>query len=247
MAVINGVDYSKPEQFVSSAQMSTPIANLMPPSYSPTSNGAVSSPRSTGGGWNPVVSSSSPPPMEVSTRQISLPDVEALRSIQPGSGGSGGYVDATPLENQQFLNAQLQNALLMQNLGYGVDISPEGQYTFQRPSYDYLTQYGSYGQAASPYVYESDYLRAQPHAYQQTQERSTYPRYQQDQYQYDDYGYYGQPRYQNGYYSRYGQRYYPRSYYQRGGNYNRNRYYNQNRGQYWNRRRSDNYAYRHYR
>lgn len=164
---------------------------------------------------------------------------------QGESGGGGGSGFSGYSQNDAELwNTQLENAYLMQQLGYNVDFQ-NGEMVYSR---SYIpTKYGSYGTYDSGnVVYESDYMRQNPSAYQTPAERVYYPSSGSGYTGYSDYGYYSRSRkpYRNRYYSRYYSNYGQR--YNGYGSYgNSSQFYNSNR-RYNRYQRSGSYANRYY-
>lgn len=214
MAIIGGVDYSKREQFLKGRTSSIPVSKATPHQRN------VLETYKPGRDANWTSSTPLPPPVITATR--SLPPPPTIHH-QGGDGGRGS--DYTSQYETELRGMQLTNALMMQRLGYDVTMR-DGNLIYEKAIEDeetYLSPYGEYGTAASPFVYESDYMAARPGAYQQAPERYTYrpspplyPTYGYDRRQY-------RPR--RNYYNN--QRYY-------NNNYNRNRWYNR-----W---RNDGYA-----
>lgn len=139
---------------------------------------------------------------------IGIPSYSPRVSYQPGSQViSDG---ARTLSEEELWNTQLQNAVLMRELGYGVSFQ-DGEMVYDRM--DYLEPYGNYGYQASNLVYEDDYQLQQ--AQQMSQYQPQYPRYQ----------------YQTDAYSSYSQQY--PWYNQRNYGYRNNRYQYNNRRRYY--------------
>jgi hypothetical protein len=162
------------------------------------------------------------------------------------SGGAGSYEDpGYTLADSESWQTQLENALMLQQLGYTVTFDDAGNMNIERTDTSQEASYNPYGYQYGPQpVYEEDLAagtvqQASQQQYQGPQDYygnrygwGGYPSY--DSYQYPR----QQPRYyrygyRNQYYSGYGQRYnYGRSRYGRS-YYNRRRRYN-NRGDYNN-------------
>lgn len=128
-------------------------------------------------------------------------------TYDPGQMLPGAEGDVYTYDDSELFNQQLQNAYLMQQLGYSVDFKDgEMQYSkiADQPSY---TPYGAYGYGeSSPYVYETDWLAQNQAKTQMPRENYYYKPSNYDYSGYSNYGYYGDS-YNNQYYSRYGQRY----------------------------------------
>lgn len=191
MTVINGIDYSDPSQFTDTGSSSTPTVNLRP--ISPTSTGGGSGGGGTYGskwtsGATPSPNRPTPTVNLLMTRQIQNMDDPASASLSEDSGYS--------ISDAELFNMQLENAYLMQSLGYDVDFQGKEMVYSKSPEQYQPSVYGAYGQQSSPYIYESDYLllqqqRAAPQYYH------SYGNYPQE-WQYEPYQYNGQ-RYNNDY------------------------------------------------
>lgn len=146
-------------------------------------------------------------------------------------GGGGDY----SLSDAELFNAQLENAYLMQQLGYDVDFRG-GEMIYSRTYQPQVSQYGGYGTQSSPLIYESDWLQQQTGQPQYQTSPGYYPGYQSYQQ--------GRPYYpgNRGYYNNYGNNYYPsQKGYWRNGYYNR---YYSNYGQRYGYYQNNNYPYR---
>lgn len=144
---------------------------------------------------------------EVSPSGTTTP-IRYKRSYTPPAGSgdldlsvySGSTSSDWTYGQSDLFNQQLQNAVLMQQLGYSVDID-DGQFIYERRSLSSLSPYGAYGYEPTPMMWESDYYRSQ-------QQPSSW-----------DYGY-STPAYDSYYYSgngyqRYGGRQYTKPLYRR--------------------------------
>lgn len=223
MAVINGIDYANPSQFVNTGSSSTPKSNLgfkntldfsgFQGSFSGDS-GSVSG--SISGRPSPNLPMSYPGNITPSAsinpylgRQYSQQSYQRgyQDSQQSDSSEDAGYT----MSDAELWNMQLQNAVMMKSLGYGVDFQ-DGEMQYSKVNHDSLTPYGAYGyQQDQNAVYETDWLMANQAKVQPVQERYTYP---PSNYQRNNYGYqrgyqrnynrgYQRPYSRNGYYSRY--------------------------------------------
>lgn len=210
------------------------VAHAFKPGILPTSSMAsaqATAPSYSGGGG---YSSRSTPTPSARINFAAPPPSMMQASTQPPVGRTMSDVDA--------LNKQLENAIMMQKLGYDATFD-DGTITYskaeeepyypetQEKTYQY-SQYGAYGESPSPLMYESDYMMAQEAAYRQEQYtprndwgyqgynrnyyRKPYNRYYNGGYRNYNNQNYNQNGYYNRYYSNYGQRYY-------GNNYNNSR------------------------
>lgn len=137
---------------------------------------------------------------------------------------------ARTLSDAELFNLQLENAVMMQQLGYKASFS--GDEIVYSPQ-DYLTQYGQYGYEPSKLYYESDYQMAQA---QQMASSQAWDMPQRGYYSQKG-GYYPRYGYQTEYYSGYSQGYPYYNYYRN----RRNNYYNGYGNNY------DDYGYSEYR
>lgn len=179
--------------------------------------------------------------------------IEQQRAQIDAQGNNGGSDDYTMSDAERF-NTQLQNAYLMQQLGYNVNFN-DGQMIYSKDQSDSMTPYGAYGYGSDKGpIYETDWIKANQLATQQAQETYKYPPAGQDRYgrpieynnqaygnSYDSYGYYRpykrtyyRRKYYNRYYSNYNQRY-NGSYYNNSQRYNNNNYYRRNSYNSYNR------------
>lgn len=221
MVIINGIDYSKPSQFrdVGNASepkameyvhdpltVTTPDFSGFKGSYSPSrGTPPAPAPASSGPGPGLSVPQSSPAPV------VSYVDVPS---------------GARTLSDAEKWNLQLENAVMMKQLGYGVSfVGDEMVYAQQ----DYLTQYGQYGYQANYPMYEDYWSQDRGYQHPYSAQRQSYSSPYRGQYQSNSYsggyGYWPRYGYQTNYYSAYSQRY---PYYNQYRDY-QNRYEDRNR------------------